>query len=50
MLSNEFKINKVDKYIYIKNTYKSYVIACLYIGDMVILNINDHMINLLKRY
>jgi len=31
ILLNEFKINKVDKHIYVKNTDKSYVIVCIYI-------------------
>jgi hypothetical protein len=43
-LLNEFKINKVDKYIYMKNTYKIYVIICLYVDDMLILDNNDHII------
>ena len=41
---NEFKINKVDKYIYMKNTYKIDVIICLYVDDMLILDNNDHII------
>jgi len=43
-LLNEFKINKVDKYIYMKNTYKIDVIICLYVDDMLILDNNDHII------
>jgi hypothetical protein len=43
-LLNEFKINKVDKYIYMKNTDKIYVIICLYVDDMLILDNNDHLI------
>jgi len=43
-LLNEFKIKKVDKYIYMKNTYKIYVIICLYVDDMLILDNNDHII------
>jgi hypothetical protein len=43
-LLNEFKINKVDKYICMKNTYKIYVIICLYVDDMLILDNNDHLI------
>jgi hypothetical protein len=44
MLSNEFKINEVDKCIYIKNINKNYVIVYLYIDDMLILDSNDHII------
>ena len=48
MLIYKFKINKVDKCVYVKNIYKSYVIVCLYIYDMLILNSNDHMNNYTK--
>jgi hypothetical protein len=34
MLLNFFKINKVDKYVYIWNTYKGYIIVFLYVNDM----------------
>jgi hypothetical protein len=30
MLSNKFKTNKVNKYVYVKNTDKGYVIVYLY--------------------
>ena len=46
---NEFKINKVDKCVYVKNTYKGYVIVCLYIDDMLILGNNDHIIKSTKK-
>ena len=46
---NEFKINKVDKYIYMKNTDKIYVIICLYVDDMLILDNNDHIIKSTKK-
>ena len=46
---NEFKINKVDKYIYMKNTDKIYVIICLYVEDMLILDNNDHIIKSTKK-
>ena len=49
MLSNEVKINKVDKCAYVKNTYKDYVIVCLYVDDMLILNRNDYMIKITKK-
>ena len=49
MLSNEFKINEVDKCVYVKNTDKSYVIVCIYVDDMLVLGNNDHIINLLRK-
>jgi hypothetical protein len=49
MLSNEFKINEVDKCIYVRNTDKSYVIICLYVDDMLILDSNDHMIKFTRK-
>jgi hypothetical protein len=49
MLSNEVKINKVDKCVYVKNTYKDYVIVCLYVDDMLILDRNDYMIKITKK-
>jgi len=36
--------NEVDKCIYVRNTDKIYVIICLYMDDMLILDSNDHMI------
>jgi len=48
-LLNEFKINKVDKYIYMKNTDKIYVIICLYVDDMLILDNNDYIIKSTKK-
>ena len=44
MLLNEFKINKVDECIYIKNTKKNYVIVCFYMNNMFILDNNDFII------
>jgi hypothetical protein len=49
MLSNEFKINKVDKYIYMKNKDKGYSIICLYVNNMFILDSNDHMARSTKK-
>ena len=48
MLLDEFKINKVDKCLYVKNTDKSDVIVCLYMYDKLILNNNDHTNNYTK--
>jgi hypothetical protein len=49
ILSNEFKINKVDKYVYIKNANKSYIIVYLYIDDMLILERNNYIIKSTKK-
>jgi hypothetical protein len=50
MLSHKFKVNKVDKYIYVKkNTDKGYVIVYLYVEDILILGSNDHMIKSTKK-
>jgi len=49
MLSNEFKINKIDKCVYVKNTNKSYVIVCIYVDDILILDNNDWMIKSIKK-
>lgn len=49
MLSNKFKINKVDKCIYVKNIYKFYVIVCFYVNDMLILGNNDCIIKCTKK-
>jgi hypothetical protein len=46
---NKFKINKVEKYIYMKNTDISYIIVYLYIDEMLILGNNDHMIKYIKK-
>ena len=44
MLSNEFKINKADKFVYVKNIDKGYVTICLYVDDMFILGGNNYML------
>jgi len=49
MLSNKFKINTINKYVYVKNTNKGYVILDLYMEDMFILGSNDHMIKSTKK-
>jgi hypothetical protein len=48
MLSNEFKINKVDRYVYLKKINIGYIIIYFYVDDMLILINNDHMIKLRK--
>jgi hypothetical protein len=45
MLLNEFQINEIEKYIYMKNVNKYCVIICLFMDDMLILDNNDYMIN-----
>jgi hypothetical protein len=49
ILSNKLKINKVGKCVYVKNTYKCYVIVYIYVDDMLILSSNDHMIKSNKK-
>jgi ribosomal protein L14E/L6E/L27E len=49
MLSNEFKINEVDKCVYVKNIDKGYVIVCLYVDNMLILGNNNRMIKSIKK-
>ena len=41
MMSNGFKNNECDKCVYNKNTNKGYVIVCLYVDDMLIINSNN---------
>ena len=50
MLSNEFKINKFDKHVYMNNTNKIYDIVYPYRDFMYILDSNDYMIKLLRKY
>jgi hypothetical protein len=50
MLSNEFKINEVDKYIYVKNMYKDYVIVCLYVDNILFLGNDNRMVKSIKKY
>jgi len=49
MLLNEFKINKINKYVYVKNTYKGYVIVCLNDKSLLILGSKNHIINSTKK-
>jgi hypothetical protein len=37
-LKNEFKINKVDKCVYIRNANKCYANLCIYVNNMLILS------------
>ena len=49
MLSDGFKINECDKCIDMKNTDKGYVIICLYVDDMLIIDSNIEMIKTTKK-
>jgi hypothetical protein len=35
MLSNKFKINRVDKCVYAKNTNNDYFIVCIYVEGKI---------------
>ena len=43
-MSHDFKINECDKYVYVKDIEHRYVIVCLYIDYMLIIDSNDKMI------
>ena len=49
MLSNGFKINECDKYVYIKVANRWYVIVCLYVDVVLIVGSNDKMIKTIKK-
>ena len=49
MLSNGFKINECDKYVYIKYTPNQEVIVCLYVDDMLIMRKDIANIKATKR-
>jgi len=49
MLSNKLKINKINKFVYVKNSDIGNVIGCLYMEDMLILDSNDHIIKSTKK-
>ena len=49
IISNRFKINEYDKYVYVKHTDKGYVIICLYVDDMLIIGSNHKMILFTKK-
>lgn len=48
MMSNAFKINECDKYVYVKAANDNYVILCLQVDDMLIVGSNDNMIKFTK--
>ena len=49
MVSNGFKINEYDKCMYAKMTPKSYVLVCLYVDDMLIIESTIELIMTTKR-
>ena len=49
MMSNGFRINECDKCVYIKDTANGYVIVCLYVDDMLIIDSNNDIIKATKR-
>ena len=49
MLSNEFKINKVDRYVDMKKINRGYIIVYFYVDDMLILINNNNMIKSTKK-
>ena len=49
MMSNGFRMNECDKYVYIKDTANGYVIVCLYVDDMLIIGNNNDIIKATKR-
>lgn len=42
-MENDFKINECDECIYVKETENDYVILCIYINDMLIVQSDDKM-------
>ena len=44
MMSQGFKINECDKCVYVNDTKHEYVIICLYVDDMLIVDSDDKMI------
>ena len=48
-MANGFKIYERVKSVNIKNTYKGFVIVCLYVDDMLIIGSNNDMIKTTKK-
>ena len=44
MMLHGFKINECDKCVYVKDTKHGYVIVCLYVDDMLIVDNDKKMI------
>ena len=47
-MSHDFKINECDKCVYVRYIEHGYVIICLYVDDMLIVDIDDKMITFTK--
>ena len=48
MMSHGFKINECNKCVYVKDMKHRYVIVCLYVDDMLIVDSDDKMITSTK--
>ena len=48
MMTNGFKINECDKCVYVKNTEHGFVIICLYVDDILIMDSNNEVIKTTK--
>jgi hypothetical protein len=48
MLSNDFKVNKVNECVYMRNINRSHVIIYLSMDDMLILDSNKYIIKSMK--
>ena len=49
MMTNGFKINECDNYVYVKNTERGSVIICLYVDDILIMGSNNEVIKTTKK-
>ena len=48
MMTNGFKINECDKCVYVKNNERGFVIICLYVDDILIMESNNEVIKTTK--
>ena len=48
MMPHDFKINKCDKFVYVKDIEHGYVIVCFYVDDMLIVGSDDKRITSTK--
>ena len=48
MMPHDFKINKCDKFVYVKDIEHEYVIVCFYVDDMLIVSSDDKIITSTK--
>ena len=48
MMLHDFKINKCDKCVYVKDIEHGHVIVCLYVDNMLIVDSDDKMITFTK--